>query len=113
LATMNQQPDKIFNDKLKSYQSPAPALAWNRIEKQLDKKNNKGFYLKIAAALLFLAVATGLLIFNNKDLATDQLATVEHPKEKISNDERGNEPKVEQKVEEQTQQTTTATAPVE
>ncbi len=58
---MNQQPDKLFRDKLQSYQTPAPSGAWNRIEANLDKKNNKVLWLRIAASLLLLAVAAYLL----------------------------------------------------
>lgn len=58
---MNQQPDKLFRDKLQSFQTPAPSGAWNRIENNLDKKKDKVLWLRIAASLLLVAVATFLL----------------------------------------------------
>lgn len=58
---MNQQPDKLFRDKLQSFQTPAPSGAWNRIESNLDKKNDKVLWFRIAASLLLVAIATFLL----------------------------------------------------
>lgn len=58
---MNQQPDKLFRDKLQSFQTPAPSGAWNRIEANLDKKNNKVMWFRIAASLLLVAIAAYLL----------------------------------------------------
>lgn len=58
---MNQQPDKLFRDKLQSFQTPAPSGAWNRIEANLDKKNDKILWFRIAASLLLVAIAAWLL----------------------------------------------------
>ena len=58
---MNQQPDKIFRDKLQSFNTPAPSGAWNRIEANLDKKNDKILWFRIAASLLLIAIAAWLL----------------------------------------------------
>ncbi|HEY0744626.1 MAG TPA: hypothetical protein VGD40_24330 [Chryseosolibacter sp.] len=58
---MNQQPDKLFRDKLQSFQTPAPSGAWSRIEANLDKKNDKVLWFRIAASLLLIAIATYLL----------------------------------------------------
>jgi hypothetical protein len=60
-ATMNQQPDKLFREKLEGYHKPVPASAWDNIETKLDKKNPKGLWWKIAASLVLLAVATYIL----------------------------------------------------
>jgi len=54
-----EQPDKIFRKKLEQYQRPAPASAWDKIDANLNKKSNKGLWLKIAASLLLLALAGG------------------------------------------------------
>lgn len=54
---MKQQPDKFFQEKLDGYTRPAPAMAWDKIESQLDKKNNKGIWLRIAAAVLVLTIS--------------------------------------------------------
>jgi hypothetical protein len=58
---MNQQPDKLFREKLENFSKAVPASAWSRVEKGLDKKKNKGLWLKVAASLLLLAVAAILL----------------------------------------------------
>lgn len=58
---MNQQPDKIFREKLESFSKPVPAKAWNRVEARLTKKNHRGLWLKAAASILLLAVAAILL----------------------------------------------------
>lgn len=54
---MKQQPDKLFRDKLSGYERQAPAMAWDKIESQLDKKNNKALWLRVAASVLALAIA--------------------------------------------------------
>ncbi len=58
---MNQQPDKLFHEKLTGLSRPVSASAWSRVEANLDKKNNKALWLKIAATLLVLAVASFIL----------------------------------------------------
>lgn len=63
---MNQQPDKLFKQKLENYQRTAPVSAWSRIEAGRSKKNNKYFWLKIAASLLLLSVISYTIISINK-----------------------------------------------
>jgi hypothetical protein len=58
---MNQQPDKLFREKLESLSRPAPVSAWSRVDAELNKKKDKGLWLKIAASLLVLAVAAVFL----------------------------------------------------
>ena len=53
---MNQQPDKLFREKLDGYQKPAPASAWEKIAAAQSKKNDKWLWLKIAASIAFVAV---------------------------------------------------------
>jgi len=55
---MNQQPDKLFREKLEGYNRPAPTGAWDKIDAGLQKKNNKGPGLvwKVAASLLLIAL---------------------------------------------------------
>jgi hypothetical protein len=75
---MNQQPDKLFRDKLESYQRPAPAPAWDRIEAGLEKRHDRALpWMKIAAALLLVALA--LWVFWPKDAALENTPrTAEH-----------------------------------
>lgn len=73
---MNQQPDKLFRDRLESFSRPAPASAWDKIEAGLDKKNNKGgIWWKVAASLLVLVVAGYILwtVLNNSTTPQQQL----------------------------------------
>lgn len=71
---MKQQPDKLFQEKLAGYGKTVPASAWNRIESNLDKKNSKGLWLKVAASLLVPAVAAFLLWPKNISNETQQIA---------------------------------------
>lgn len=73
---MNQQPDKLFRDKLESFSRPAPASAWDKIEAGLDKKNNTGgIWWKVAASLLVLVVAGYILwsVLHNSTAPSQQL----------------------------------------
>jgi hypothetical protein len=54
---MNQQPDRLFRDKLATFQRAAPAGAWDKIEANLSKKNNKGVWLWVAASVSIVAIA--------------------------------------------------------
>jgi hypothetical protein len=58
---MNQQPDKLFREKLENYHKPVSPTAWSRVEKNINKKNDRTLWLKIAASLLLVATATILL----------------------------------------------------
>lgn len=71
---MNQQPDKLFRDKLEGFHKPAPSAAWNKIEAGLQKKNNKAIWLRVAAAVLIVAVAAFLIWANNSTTTSPQIA---------------------------------------
>lgn len=96
---MNQQPDKLFRDKLESFSRPAPASAWDKIETGLDKKNNtRGIGWKIAASLLLLVVAGYILwsALHNSTAPSQQLVNTDkqQPKQSIpqKNTERATAP---------------------
>jgi hypothetical protein len=55
---MTSQPDKFFRDKLETFEKTAPMAAWNKIEARLEKKRNKIVWLRIAAGLALLSVAS-------------------------------------------------------
>jgi hypothetical protein len=61
---MNQQPDKLFRDKVADLNINVPANAWSRVEANLDKKNKGALWLKVAASLL--VVALGVFYFMPK-----------------------------------------------
>lgn len=69
---MKQQPDHLFHNKLENFQLKPSADAWNRIEAGLDKKSNKALWLKIAAGLLLLSIAS-VLIWKIQPAETDVL----------------------------------------
>jgi len=58
---MNQQPDKLFREKLEGYKIPVPATAWEKIAATQLQRNRKGLWLKIAASVSLIAMATYLL----------------------------------------------------
>ena len=72
---MNQQPDKLFREKLEGYQKPAPASAWEKITAAQSKKNDKWLWLKVAASIAFVAAAGYMLLPENKtsDLSNETL----------------------------------------
>ncbi len=75
---MNQQPDKFFREKLEEYQKPVQPSAWNKVEANLDKKNGKLFWLKIAAGLTILLSASVFLILKNqpqRDMLSQKMQT--------------------------------------
>jgi hypothetical protein len=81
---MNQQPDKLFQEKLSAYTRPVSSNAWNRIENRLDKKNNRGLWLKVAAAILLLAVAAFILWPAKEDKILQRPLAKKQPEQKIS-----------------------------
>lgn len=68
---MNQQPDKLFRDKLEGFQSSPSADAWKRVQTNLDSGKTRGLYWKIAASLLLL-VAASILLFKFAMVEPDQ-----------------------------------------
>ena len=58
---MNQQPDKLFRDKLQGYQRPVPPVVWKRITEEGTLKTRRVFLLKTAATVLLLATAGALI----------------------------------------------------
>jgi hypothetical protein len=75
---MNRQPDKIFREKLQGYQKPAPADAWARVSENLQRKSRPFPWLKMAAAVVLIAVATFFLFpFKHED---QQIRIAEHAK---------------------------------
>lgn len=82
---MNQQPDKLFRDKLEGYQRPAPASAWEKIAAAQSKKNDKWLWLKIAASIAFVAVAAYVLY------PVGKVAGVSEKNSNLATEEKSNE----------------------
>jgi hypothetical protein len=67
---MNQQPDKLFRDKLSGLSRPVPSAAWDRINQGLQPPVRKGFPWKIAASILLPLVAGAAIYLHWHDNAT-------------------------------------------
>jgi hypothetical protein len=71
-----KQPDKLFKERLEQFESPAPISTWDRIESNLDRPNYKSLWLKVAAGIALLAIASFAWYVNsNKDRNDQQLAS--------------------------------------
>lgn len=58
---MTSQPDQFFREKLENFQRPAPAGAWDRVEKNLSRPSAKIIWLRAAAGIALLATAAMLV----------------------------------------------------
>lgn len=63
---MKQQPDNLFREKLENFQMTAPVNAWSKVEAGLNQTSHKGLWLKVAAGLALISVAT-ILIWSSSD----------------------------------------------
>lgn len=63
MANTEKNFDQYFREKLANHEEKPAALAWERLESQLPKKQKAGFYpfLKIAAAI-FLLLSAGIVL---------------------------------------------------
>lgn len=59
---MNQQPDKLFREKLQGYQQPVPAKSWHRVSQNLGRKHHGKFWLRIAATVLVI-ITSGIFLY--------------------------------------------------
>lgn len=73
---MTSQPDKLFREKLAAYQKAAPAHAWDRIETSIDNSYNKVLWMKIAAGIVLLSIATVLLWPASENTGTQPISEV-------------------------------------
>ena len=80
---MTSQPEKLFRDKLENFQKPAPPLAWDRIEANLEDNQPKGLWLKIAAGVLLVSVVTFLLWPSSQSNDTEVLTIASDPAVKL------------------------------
>ncbi len=72
---MNQQPDKLFREKVENFQMNVSANAWNRVEENLSKKNSGAFWLKVAASMTIVAVSLFMVLSKQKSIDSTKLAT--------------------------------------
>ncbi len=69
--------DKLFSEKLVSYEKAAPAGAWTKIEHKLDRRKDKLLWLRIAAGVSIFAIAS-ILIFRTSIDGPDNIAEKEN-----------------------------------
>lgn len=75
MANTEKNFDQYFKEKLATHEEKPSALAWERLESQLPKKEKAGFYpfLKLAAAiLLLLSAGIVLLKWSGDEQSTQQ-----------------------------------------
>ncbi len=74
----DQQPDKLFRDKLANYQKAVPSSAWNRIESAVERKAFPAFRVAVAASLLLICGVAVTLWLRN-DVNPGVVAAKEQP----------------------------------
>lgn len=82
---MNPQTDRLFQDKLFHHQKPAPAHAWSRIEKNLQRRRSK-IYWQAAAGIVLVLMAGWSIYASRQQLKEKQQAQV--PKQPIVHEQK-------------------------
>jgi hypothetical protein len=77
---MNQQPDKLFRDKLENFQRPVSSDAWNKVQANLDRKKASLLWLKIAAGVSLIVGVGWMLIMQNGSSETIATSAVNESK---------------------------------
>jgi hypothetical protein len=108
---MNQQPDKLFREKLAGYQQPAPASAWGKIAAAQAKKNDKWLWLKIAASIALVAVAGYILYPETKTEDVSKESLTKPVEEKTSKQVPATDEKLAD-VKKETSQPPSVTSPI-
>jgi hypothetical protein len=80
---MTSQPDKLFREKLENFSTPAPSAAWSRIEAGLDQSNRSFGWMKIAASITLVSVAT-FLLWPSASTQLAEVASTTKPVESIA-----------------------------
>ena len=76
---MNQQPDKLFRDKLSGLSRPVPPAAWDRISQGLQPPARRVAPWKIAASILLpLAAGAAIYLYWHHDTTTGPVADHSH-----------------------------------
>jgi hypothetical protein len=76
---MNQQPDKLFRDKLSGLSRPVPPTAWDRISQGLQPPARRTPPWKIAASILLpLAAGAAIYLYWRHDTTTGTMADRGH-----------------------------------
>jgi len=89
---MNQQPDKLFRDKLEHFQKPISANAWSRIENNLERKKTSFLFLKVAAAVTIAAGLGWWIMINDYSAANRQAQIQKENVEQVKKSVNGQKP---------------------
>jgi hypothetical protein len=80
---MTSQPDKLFREKLENLSTPAPVVAWSRIEAGLDKPVRSFWWLKVAASITLVSVAA-FLLWPSATIQQTEIASLPTPSKSLS-----------------------------
>lgn len=70
-----KQPDNFFKTKLEGMELPVPDGAWNKIEAATRSKKKSIWWMRIAASLLLICAALGLIWkLNNQNVSVEPIA---------------------------------------
>ena len=59
---MTPQPDKLFHDKLDDFLLTTSSDAWSRVERGLESSSRRSLWIRISAAIFFLAAGSFLIL---------------------------------------------------
>lgn len=94
---MDQQPDKLFRDKLQGYDSPVPPQAWSRVSSNVGSRHRTTWWLSAAAVALIGSAAMLLYPLRKESAQLAETATRVPPREQPPTINERNETVAEQK----------------
>jgi hypothetical protein len=71
---MNNRLDKYFREQLADLPTMPSGGAWDKVDARISKKNNKVVALRVAAAIATIGLLTIILIEQNTEVRTQQVA---------------------------------------
>ena len=84
---MNQQPDKLFRDKLYGHQRPVSSEAWQKVASNINRTAPR-LWMKVAATVV-VSLATGIFLYS---VVTEDSSAVISQKEPAIRELRGADP---------------------
>ena len=76
--------DRLFQERFKNFEAPAPGDAWNNIEARLDKKDPPAvlpLWWKVAGVAAVLAVLFSVVLWNGDETIPSSQMVIESPKD--------------------------------
>lgn len=83
----NRELDNLFKNKLDELEVRPSAGSWEKIQGNLTQEGKRGawFYAGIAAAIVLLAIFTGVFLFNNTGKQPEQQIALSQPESTVKN----------------------------